>query len=208
MMEAKELAANYADRIVKEVQALDLLLSAKHEDVTVCGECGEYWNVCAGLYGDGAKAICPECGEYGEAYQIGEECSYCVAVKIANDTCHESRPEYPDAVEMLHALAEYAGESDDVEAYSPSVVEYANVYGIAFKALGELPATSRDGWTVTGWSMLRTVGGPNCSVIGDNSDFVAVRVMWDGSEIVRNVYAPAVSSAFMDLAQDDAMAVK
>ena len=193
--ETKNMARDYAAAIAEEVRTLEEVLTSTWEELTTCEECGESENFCESFYGDCAKAICPECNEVGEAYQIGEPCGYCAAVKVANDLYHETRYEFPECVEMFTTMAEEAGETPD--EYAPSVTEYLNAFCLEYVETGE--RQGGNDWELTGSRVLRTFGGPNCWIKWDGGSSVLVFVAWGSDEYSERVPASAIVEQLTEL---------
>jgi hypothetical protein len=101
--------------------------------------------------------------------------------------------ENDEAIELLNTLAEQSGE--ELNDYSPSVLDYINAYALEFKTLGE-----RDGlgnWEITGYKILRSFGGPNCWIVVDGA-ILTIETYWGGDKAVEVVYAPNIISQLED----------
>jgi len=94
-----------------------------------------------------------------------------------------------DCETLLDEMASNAGEESD--SYQPNAIDWLNVNCLEFVTLGQ---RGNDGeWTITGWKTLRSFGGPNVWIEGDDSSIVSVDVYWGGSESHQRVFAPTLS---------------
>jgi hypothetical protein len=102
-----------------------------------------------------------------------------------------------EAKELFETLADNAGE--ELAGYVPSALDWLNGFCLEFKTLGE--HVSGTDWDVTGWKALRTFGGPNCWITGDESSWVTIETYWGGSEASQRVFAPYLTDSLRETAE-------
>ena len=102
-----------------------------------------------------------------------------------------------DALEVAEAMAAEAGEELGDYIANASAIDYLNAYCLDFTAIGE---NGGNGWNIIGAKALRTLGGPDCWIVWEDTDWIKVETYWGGDKHVSSVYAPNVAQAFAELA--------
>jgi hypothetical protein len=189
-----DMAREYCESIADEIRLLEEVLTTADDDYA-CEECGENRVTCVSLYGPSAS-VCELCGEiessdYGYGYEVGDTHADCGGVFHGNQR-HDYR-------RGLAELFRYELSEDPDEA--PTIADYVNGAALDLTALGEF-STTGNGWNVTGCEVLRSAGGPGCTITADWNDTLAVLVNWGGSESKIYPYAPTVTEALLELANE------